>query len=1339
MAGAGTPQQILFDGTEDKYDLWETRFLSRLHILKLKDTILRVPTGEAALAADPGKNEDCYAQLVNALDDKSLSLIRHDAAEDGRKALKLLREHYSGKSKPRILNLYTSLTTIQMADNETVTDYMIRAENIIAALRDAGENMSDGLLVATILNGLPDSFRPLAVHVTQNEDDVTFKDFKRRLRVYEESEKMRTTGSMDSVMKTNTRQSRQGTKTHRKNGEATLTSVTCYKCGEKGHIRSKCTQKVWCSHCKSNTHTESLCRKKGKEDGARKVAEEEEEDNGDEDHCFMAKQTKSERPSANVKKKGIMVDAGATSHIVNDIAKFKSFDNTFQPDTHSIELADGTKCSGMAQRRGTALIYLLDNDGHQQRAQLHEALYMPTYPHDIFSVARATNGGATVTFKKGDSHMITKSGNNRFDFHESGNLFYLPTVQKNVDKCNMCHDMQTWHEILGHCNYEDVQKLLGVVKGMEITGSAVRPVQLCEICTKGKFTQTRNREPDRKATEPLQLVHTDLAGPMRTPSLEGHKYAQSFTDDYSGAITVYFLKSKSDAIHATERFLADSAPYGKVKCLRSDNGGEFTNREFKSLLTKNRIRHETSAPYSPHQNGTAERGWRTLYEMGRCMLLDSKLPDTLWNYAVQTAAYVRNRCYSNRTKKTPYEMLTGKKPDMSKLQKFGSVCFAYTQEKGKLDSRCEQGIFIGYDKNSPAYLVYCPDTDKVQKHRLLKFTNKTAKEKETQTPGSHIECQDREVHPRVLDNEENVDEKMGNASGQSVQGDVSVAECEQPSTESEARKNPPRARRKPLHLQDYETEDTVDQLVTCVDSCYRAVCDIPQNYQDAIGSTKSRQWINAMNDEMQSLEENDTYKITQLPLGKKAVGGRWVYTLKCDTDGSDKYKARFVAKGYSQKQGIDYEETFSPTADMTTVRVVMQKAVQEDLVLHQMDVKTAYLHAPIDCEVYLEQPEGYEKKSKTGEKLVCKLQKSLYGLKQSGRNWNALLHAYLTENGFEQNPADHCQYTREKQNEKVILIVWVDDLIIAANNEEVVKSVKMMLTDRFKMKDLGKLNNFLGIDFNQSEGQVTMSQERYVNKILSRFGMQDCRVRETPCESKLEYTENAEKMEEPRMYREAVGSLIYLATCTRPDLSFVVSKLSQHFAEPSEEHWSTVKHVFRYLKGTTDRGLCFKKDDAGKLGLIVHSDADWASEVTDRRSTTGYCASLSERSSLISWKSRKQPTVALSTCEAEYMALASAIQECMYLQQLLKGIDEYQYGQTKVYDDNQGAIALARNPVNRQRCKHIDIKYHFIRETVNSGRISLEYCPTDNMVADLMTKPATKLQLKKFAQYLFGT
>lgn len=550
---AATPApQLLFDGSEERYDLWETRFLGHLHILKLKETILTpFNGGDDERAEDRRKNADCYAELIRLIDDKSLSIVRHEVADDGRKALKILREHYSGKSKPRIINLYTSLTKLRMNEGENATDYIIKAENIIMALKDAGEAMSDGLTVAMVLNGLPDSFKPLAVHVTQNEDNVTFADFKRRLMVYEESEKMNKAESTDNVMKTYVKQGRGPTKAHAGSKKDEDANVTCYRCGIKGHIARKCTRKVWCDYCKSNTHQESLCKKKGGQDGARKVIEQRDRDQ--EDHLFKAKDRGDERPPANVKMKGIMVDGGATSHIVNDIEKFKSFDDTFQPESHSVELADGTKCSGIAQRRGTATIFLLDSAGRQHRAQLQDALYMPSYPHDIFSVARATNGGATITFQKGDNRMVTRDGS-RFDIHESGNLYYLPTVQDNVDQCKACYDVQTWHEILGHCNYDDVQKLQGVVSGMSIKGSAVKPAQLCEVCTKGKFTQTRNKEPDRRAKKPLELVHTDLAGPMQTSSLEGYRYAQSFTDDYSGTMMVYFLKSKGDTVQATERF-----------------------------------------------------------------------------------------------------------------------------------------------------------------------------------------------------------------------------------------------------------------------------------------------------------------------------------------------------------------------------------------------------------------------------------------------------------------------------------------------------------------------------------------------------------------------------------------------------------------------------------------------------------------------------------------------------------------------------------------------------------------------------------------------------------------
>lgn len=287
-------------------------------------------------------------------------------------------------------------------------------------------------------------------------------------------------------------------------------------------------------------------------------------------------------------------------------------------------------------------------------------------------------------------------------------------------------------------------------------------------------------------------------------------------------------------------------------------------------------------------------------------------------------------------------------------------------------------------------------------------------------------------------------------------------------------------------------------------------------------------------------------------------------------------------------------------------------------------------------------------------------------------------------------------------------MIWVDDLIIAASNENVLSDVKKMLASRFKMKDLGRLRHFLGIDFNQSDHCVTMSQAKYVEKILERFDMQNCKPRSTPCELKLAYTDDAEKMTDVRKYREAVGSLIYLSVCTRPDLSFVVSKLSQYFAEPTDEQWVTVKHVLRYLKGTVDKELCYRKCET--LSIQAFSDADWAAD-NDRRSTTGYCVSLSKNGTLVSWKTKKQPTVALSTCEAEYMALAATTQECLYLKQLLEGLDEHEYVLPTIFEDNQGTIALAKNPVSRQRCKHIDIKYHFIRSTLNDGNIMLlSYC-----------------------------
>ena len=395
-----------------------------------------------------------------------------------------------------------------------------------------------------------------------------------------------------------------------------------------------------------------------------------------------------------------------------------------------------------------------------------------------------------------------------------------------------------------------------------------------------------------------------------------------------------------------------------------------------------------------------------------------------------------------------------------------------------------------------------------------------------------------------------------------------------------------------------------------------------------------------------------------------------------------------------------------------------------------MDVKTAYLNAPIDCELYIEQPEGYERKGPNGEKLVCKLKKSLYGLKQSGRNWNCLLHGYLTQEGFVQSLADPCVYVKSTEFGQVIAIVWVDDIIIAGSNTVVLKKAKESLMMRFKMKDLGVLSWFLGIQFKCENDCIEMSQSKFVEKILERFNMSDCKSKAVPCQlgANKASTVNESEFENVNLYRKIVGSLVYLMTCTRPDLCYVVTYLSQHLSKPMKSHYGMAKQVLRYLKGTHNR--CLKFVRGTQLKLVGYSDSDWAMS-DDRRSISGYAFKLCDESSLISWKSKKQSIVALSSCEAEYVALATATQEAKFLRQLLADLMCHPYKKVCMYVDNQGAIALANNPVHHKRSKHIDVKYHYVRLEIQNGVVSLIYVPTGNNVADVFTKPVTRVKLDR--------
>lgn len=1330
--------RLVFDGDERKFEQWLMKFLGYMRLNKLKDVIS--PTDPATPPAEDfaEKNEEAYAELIQFLDDKSLSLVMRDAVDDGQKALKILKEHYAGKGKPRIIALYTELTTLAKRANESITDYVIRAETAAAALRDAGETVNDSLLVAMALKGLPDEYKSFVVVVTQSEKEANFTDFKVSLRSFDDTERARA-GCVEgeSIMKV-------GATGNSYQGQSQRREYKCYNCGEMGHIARNCRPKSqsqtkakrWCQTCQSSTHNDSSCRKKkNPKDQVKQMV-----DSTDDEHSFAFRA--SDRSASASREGSLLVDCGATAHIVTDESKFVNFDVTFRPERHYIELADGTRTNNVAKARGLAKVKVKDDRGNVVVTTLKNALLIPSYPQDIFSVQAATEMGASVVFTPDGAVLRHKDGVG-FDLERQGRLHYLNTFDHESDKVNVAkHDIQQWHEILGHCNHDDVSKLENLVEGMKITGSRTKADD-CGTCVEGKMTQERSREPRVRSTVPLELVHTDLAGPINPVSKDGFKYAIAFTDDYSGTVFVYFLKAKSDTVKATEQFLADCAPCGQVKSLRSDNGTEFTSSDFKQLLRKEKIKHETSAPYSPHQNGTAERHWRTLFEMGRCLLKQAKLGQEFWPYAVMAAAYIRNRCYNKRIQQTPYLAMTGRKPDLSKMHVFGVDCYVYRQGAKKLDDRGVRGIFVGYDKASPAYLVYMPETGKVMKHRLVHFPKGRGKPfgGECSQMSDESDESDFDVGPKVgraAKMPEIVPDGADRGEGEPAVAPVAAGRGEgEPAVAPVApHRYPQRDRKMPGHLKDFDLNDgnDDDQMMTTIDYCYK-VCSFPQNYAEAMSSPDSAQWKEAMDEEMNSLNENGTFTITTLPPGRKSIGGRWVFSVKEDSCGEETYKARFVAKGFSQTKNTDYYDTFAPTANHTSLRVLLQLAMEYDLILHQMDVKTAYLNAPIDCTIYMNQAEGYQKVSEDGEKLVYKLNKSLYGLKQAGRNWNNLLHSHLSDHHFEQNPVDPCLYKRQTERGVVILLIWVDDIIIAASNDELMVETKRMMNTRFKMKDLGKLKYFIGVEFDQGDEYIKVSQKRYLSKVLERFDMLNCKPRSTPAEQKLESDEDEEEVDS-KSYREIIGSLVYAMVLTRPDICWIVTRLSQFLSKPRRSHWTAAKHVLRYLKGTLDYEMCFKK--CPKLSLSGFSDADWGNG-EDRRSVTGYCFSMDPKGPFISWKSRKQPTVALSTCEAEYMALAASVQEALYLRQLIRSLaPDIPCEKVLINEDNQGTIALANNPVNHKRAKHIDIRYHFIRDEIRRGRIVLKYCPTQDMVADVFTKPAVKATLEKFQCSMFG-
>ncbi len=781
------------------------------------------------------------------------------------------------------------------------------------------------------------------------------------------------------------------------------------------------------------------------------------------------------------------------------------------------------------------------------------------------------------------------------------------------------------------------------------------------------------------------------------------------------------MKSKHEVIDKFMEFkaLVENQLGRKIKILRSDNGLEYLNKSMKKYCAVNGITHQTTCVYTPQQNGVAERMNRTIIERAKCMLFDAKLPNVYWGEAVNTAVHVINRsCSSALENNTPEAIWTNKKVDISYMKIFGSKCMVHVpkEKRRKWSKKSTEMIFVGYSETQKGYRCINPVTKNItisrdvvfeEKAQVIEYQNNIINN-ENLIPE---ECEVLDVVKTGADGDDFIDlhsedESFDDANDKTYVPSLSDGEINTP---QQVRKS--KRAIKPPYKSTYMSVSNEDE---------------PTTVEEALKGQDRNKWKLAMEDEMNSLMKNNTWDLTELPSGKKPIQTKWVFKVKKDAVGNIlKYKARLVAKGYTQRHHIDYEETFAPVVRYSSIRLLMALAVEYNLKIDQMDAITAFLQGEIDEEIYIQQPDGYD----DGSGKMCRLNKAMYGLKQAGRMWNLKLETSLKKFGLTKSQMDPCIFYDNEM--KLIVAIYVDDLLIFWKNENTLENLKNFLCKTFNMKDMGRATSCIGINIKQMDGAIELDQTNYIKDILKRFGMECCKSIGNPSDvnQKLSNEMSSEVITDEERnkipYQQAVGSLLYLAQCTRPDIVYAVNDVSRFNSNYKTAHWKAVKRIFRYLKGTMDTKLKFEKDQ--NFEIRGYSDADWASDVDKRRSCTGYLFKLSNGA--ITWSSKRQQTVALSSTEAEYMAMSSATQEALWLKQLAEELDKNLRKPIKLFSDNQSAIKLSESEAYRPRSKHIDIRFHFIRDVLQKGKVSIHFVRSEENIADPLTKSVSKEKL----------
>jgi len=645
------------------------------------------------------------------------------------------------------------------------------------------------------------------------------------------------------------------------------------------------------------------------------------------------------------------------------------------------------------------------------------------------------------------------------------------------------------------------------------------------------------------------------------------------------------------------------------------------------------------------------------------------------------------------------------------------------EKRVKLDVKSIKCVMFGLCKESKEYRLYNPETRKIVISRDVKFDegkgwdwDKKIQDIELdwneETAETEAETADEEPIVEEENNaEENTDEAIPEQTTQPISSNQNPTNG-QISTRAASE----RQRQTPVWMKDYvignsgfivaeDGEDIVAMFMASED---------PDCFEEAV---QEEVWRKAMESKIASIEENNTWELMELPEGAKVIGVKWIFKTKLNEKGEvEKFKARLVAKGYHQEHGVDFYEVFAPVARWDTIRMILALAAENEWKVYQLDVKSAFLHGELQEDVYIEQPKGFE--IRNGAEKVYKLKKALYGLKQAPRAWYSRIEGYFLAEGFEKCYCEHTLFIKKRSKDVLLVSIYVDDLIYTGSSNELMTEFKDSMMKEFSMTDLGKMKFFLGVEVIQDDKGIFISQQKYAEETLKKYGMEGCNAVRIPIVPGQRLTKKgAGEAADSTNFKQLVGSLRYL-TATRPDLIYSVNLVSRYMENPSEQHMRAAKRILRYVQGTVGYGIRYKQ--RGGQDLVGFVDSDYAGDVDDRKSTSGYVFLLG--GGAVSWASKKQPIVTLSTTEAEYVAAAYGACQAVWMRNVLRELGSSQQEGTLLYCDNSSTIKLSKNPVLHGRSKHIDVRFHFLRELVNEGVIKLVYCSTHSQLSDIMTK-----------------